>query len=153
MCIFLRVQRFSITNRDFPHAYSGAVSNTYVAFAACFFTSISRRESLVSVCMCLRVPELNRVYVLVLVGRGEDRKRLRAGEGREGQKLKPHARMERTEKRGEGGERVKTEEPERRWVFRRASPRFSLLHPPAAELIFPSNPFDGSANILFSTFT
>lgn len=77
----------------------------YVAFAACFFTSISRRESLVSV--CLRVPELNRVSVLVLVGRGEERRRLggrrEKGEGRERQKLKSHAGMERTEKRGESG--------------------------------------------------
>lgn len=119
LCIFLRVfHRF--TNRDFPRVRCGAVSNMYVAFAACFFTSISRRESLVSV--CLRVPELNRVSVLVLVGRGEERRRLggrrEKGEGRERQKLKSHAGMERTEKRGRvEGEKAKTEEPKRRWGF------------------------------------
>lgn len=95
----------------------------------------------VCVCVCLRVPELNRVYVLVLVGRGEDRKRLRAGEGRaRGAKTQTTREDGENREKRRGSEKAKTEEPERRWIFRRASPRFSLLHPPAAELIFPSNP-------------
>lgn len=118
-CTYFTCLQISRIEHDFPRVE--LFPTMYVANVRSLFLHIdlATREPRVSV--CLRVPELNRVSVLVLVGRGEERKRLggrrEKGEGRERQKLKSHARMERTEKTGGGGgegQKAKTEEPERR---------------------------------------